>query len=380
MSFVAGAEEEIFGEDFVLEKNLRECEFDFPKDLPENQRDNFCRFQSLFKSDSEKYIQLLKDSGFFNEHNWKKNIKHIFNRFLNDGSAEYDFIWNNIRKTKKLGRNFLDIFDFSIRRLPTNIIQLNLVTLTISDTDIKSLPLELFEIKTMKKMEIKKSPIYEIQPEIGNLVKLESLQLSRLRLVKLPNEITNLKKLKDFDISFNYIEQLSPEIIYWIYSTVENFDAQVNWFDFITSCLPQADVSNLKRLNLSETKILSPINFAQFPKLISLLISDIHTPLSFNFANTTCCLLEYIQLKNDRMPQSDFEQLLSSFTFINDIEANGAVNENGASLVDSLFMGNYPKMFLKNDNERIIKSQKNKKHIKAIKQEFLKTCSQIYAK
>jgi hypothetical protein len=349
-----------------------QCLVEFPKDLPESQRDNYCRFQTIFKRDSEKFITMLKDSGFFDQNNWSKNMKNIFYRFLNDGSNEHNYLWNLIKNTAKSGKNYLDIFDFSIRRLPPIIGNLNLSTLTVSDVDLKSLPLELFEIKSLRKLEIRKAPIYEIPQEISNLVNLTVLQLARIRNIKIPDSITQLRRLKELDVSYVYLDNLSSDICKFVFSQLEKFDCQANYFDFnalIKSCTGE---SSLKWLNLNETNCNVPIELAKFPKLKSLLMSYIPQQLYFNFENTTCGLLEYLQLNKSKLLQENFNQFFTVFAFLNDVEAMGATNQMGHSVVDGIFH-NVSKFWSKKHAERIVR-MKNQSAVRKLKKQFLESC------
>lgn len=95
-------------------------------------------------------------------------------------------------------------------KIPKNIVKLpNLKTLKLSN--IKSLPKEIFSMKSLTSLIITNSSITKLPIEIGNS-NLEILKITNSNLTSLTREIGNLKKLKILDLTNNNLTSIPSEI------------------------------------------------------------------------------------------------------------------------------------------------------------------------
>jgi hypothetical protein len=82
--------------------------------------------------------------------------------------------------------------------------------LDLSNRDISEIPIEIIEVKNLKKLNLSYNQIKTIPKEIKNLKNLREVRLSRNEISILPDEISELKTLEILDISNNPIKKL-PE-------------------------------------------------------------------------------------------------------------------------------------------------------------------------
>lgn len=314
-----------------LLKNKEVCLAEFPKELSEYQKEWFCKFKSVFSQDTEVFVQMLKDAGCFDENNWKKNLKHVFYNFLHDESEEYKAAWNLIKQYHQTKKQKVAIFDFVIRRLPTNIETLTYITsLTLCDCEIKSLPTEVFRLTSLKSLTIKKCPMYEISEEIGQLSNLENLTLSRMRLTSLPQNIIKLAKLKRLDFSFNFISTFPSETSTTIAKKLISLDVQCNYINVLENC----SFPVIKYLNISETPT-SEIDVTQMPKLTTLVANDMSVPLNISLPQDGCHVLLSLQIRNSSISTQTAESILG-MKFLKRFEFVGAKDMLGNDILHSL--------------------------------------------
>ncbi|XP_047955178.1 putative disease resistance protein RGA1 [Salvia hispanica] len=124
------------------------------------------------------------------------HVRNLFDKELHELSSESDyadslilFLQRNTRLTL-IQPSFFD-------NMP------DLVFLDLSDTKIKILPSSLFELSELKVLLLRNCICLEkLQPEIGELEKMEVLDLSGTELYDLPAEISKLVNMKRMHLSF----------------------------------------------------------------------------------------------------------------------------------------------------------------------------------
>ena len=186
-----------------------------------------------------------------------------------------------ISKNKKL--HFLHLQNNKLNELPSSIGKIkNLKTFYSSNNNFSnSLPIEFYNLRKLKSLEIQGSDISTINYKINQLKKLEILKLHFNKINTLPKSISGLKNLKKLYLNYNRIENLPKDIgdlnlthlslnnnqISKLPSSITklvNLDTLYLQANRINS-LPKeiGDLKNLKELNLS-------LNFlSHFPESIS---------------------------------------------------------------------------------------------------------------
>lgn len=84
--------------------------------------------------------------------------------------------------------------------------------LDLSKSDISYLPPEIGELPALDVLGLKKNKLRTLPPEIGNLTSLRVLSLARNELTELPPEIGNLTNLRELFVSRNRLNFLPPTI------------------------------------------------------------------------------------------------------------------------------------------------------------------------
>jgi len=133
-----------------------------------------------------------------------------------------------------------------------------IVEFDLSDKKLDSFPLNLLEIKTLKKLDLSENPIGNIPEEIGELENLEELYLKECCLSELPVNISRLKNLKILDICSNDI--ILPESI----GELKNLTVLRMGRNQPLS-LPKSivELQNLKELDICQCSEASPIDFPE---------------------------------------------------------------------------------------------------------------------
>ncbi|MGL4632725.1 MAG: WG repeat-containing protein, partial [Leadbetterella sp.] len=95
-----------------------------------------------------------------------------------------------------------------ISEIPKKIFQCkNLEKLIINDYEstLSSLPIELYNLKKLKELELNFKNVKSLNPGIGKLQNLESFKLKNTQITRLPPDFVNLKNLKKVDLSTNML-------------------------------------------------------------------------------------------------------------------------------------------------------------------------------
>lgn len=356
--------------DSEILKNKEACLISFPKELSTYQKEWFCKFSSIFSKDSETFVEMLKDAGCFDENNWKKNLKHVFYNFLHDESEEYKSIWTVIKQAYKSKKTKFTIFDFVVRRIPTNIESLKYLTsLTISDTEIHGIAQEVFRLQSLEELTIRKCPVYEIPEEIAQCKQIRRLTLSRLRLQKLPDAIAQLP-LQKMDISYNFIASCPISILQACSKSLRFLDIQANYFDLFDQ---QIEFPKLKQLNVSETKT-NTVKLDALPNLKSLDCCDLRGEINIVVPDP-CHPLREIQISNCMISKENFIVLLN-MPILTRLEYNGCRDSLGTDIgvlmeQEQLWSDQH---LYKQPKGIIDRSKSKSADRKAILQNFLKSC------
>lgn len=84
--------------------------------------------------------------------------------------------------------------------------------LDLSKTKLKEVPPEVFQLTELRELNLSRNQITEIPENIYKLTNLQRLYLNNNRLTQLPQRIGTLKNLQVLDLDRNRIEALPPEI------------------------------------------------------------------------------------------------------------------------------------------------------------------------
>ena len=105
-----------------------------------------------------------------------------------------------------------DLQNNNLAELPPEIWKLNIDTLYLGFNQLKGLPAQIGECKSLRQLYLHRNQLQELPPEIGQLTNLRELDLSGNQLQELPSEIGECKKLVTLDLSGNQLQELPPQI------------------------------------------------------------------------------------------------------------------------------------------------------------------------
>lgn len=75
--------------------------------------------------------------------------------------------------------------------------------LDLSGRELKSLPTEIFDLKSLEELDLSNNKLDSLDEKIGNLTGLKFLDLSGNNLLSLPRSLLNLKVLTNLNVSYN---------------------------------------------------------------------------------------------------------------------------------------------------------------------------------
>lgn len=117
-----------------------------------------------------------------------------------------------IQKAKKEKWKNLDLSKSGITELPPEIGQLNaLRSLYLGDNKITKLPPEIREMKSLNFIDLKGNKLKNLPPEIGDMSFLQVIDLNRNNLSNLPLEIGKLHDLRVLYLNYNQLNSLPSE-------------------------------------------------------------------------------------------------------------------------------------------------------------------------
>jgi len=171
----------------------------------------------------------------------------------------------------------------------------NLEYLSLTDNQIKELPIEIKNLINLRKIYLSNNLLNVLPKEIGYLKNLEQIYLAGNRLQKIPQEIGNLKNLVSIYLENNEISQIPNEIINL--TKLEVLYLENNQICNLPTELK--GLSSLQLLNLSKNNIRKlPIEIGKLSNLKRLFIDNNSiSELPENIMNLK--QLEMIYLKNN---------------------------------------------------------------------------------
>jgi Leucine-rich repeat (LRR) protein len=226
-----------------------DCKNDLPPNLPENQKEWYCRFQKLFAEKSEDHIAFLKSCNSFDEKDWQSNFKHVVNRPIMGDCKSYFGVEQQIIENERKKNESLSLYSLILTRIPTIISSLkHLTRLSIVDMDIHIIPKEISKLSNLKHFIVSKCPIYDMPEWISDLGKLCNFTFSRCRLRKISSTLQDCQKLIVINLQFNWISKF--ENLDFPNLQRLNLEANPTSIDWGSVSMPKLAV-----LNISQTKI-----------------------------------------------------------------------------------------------------------------------------
>lgn len=121
--------------------------------------------------------------------------------------------WKGIKTDSNGKVVYISLFENGVTKFPSEFSQLCFLTELIVDrNDLAVVPDVIFELESLKFLELVITGISEIPSEIGNLKNLRILGLGYNQIKTLPEELGNLENLTYLDLSNNQIEVIPTEI------------------------------------------------------------------------------------------------------------------------------------------------------------------------
>jgi hypothetical protein len=189
----------------------------------------------------------------------------ISNRFIEKDiltSTERDLIFGELAWVIQTNSNIdyknlkmLDLESYNQKTLPPEIWNLkSLIVIDLSYNNLTSLPPEIWNLSALKRLDLRSNSLISLPPEIWNFSILERLDLSFNELTSLPPEIWNLKSLIVLDLSYSNLITLPPEI--WNCSNLETLKLSNNPnFSYLP---PEIwNLKSLKVLDLSYNNLIT---------------------------------------------------------------------------------------------------------------------------
>jgi len=133
------------------------------------------------------------------------------------------------------------------------------------------IPVEIFNFKNLKELDLGGNKIIQIDPKIGLLLNLEILKLGRNRIQLIPTSIAKLNRLKYLELGLNKINALPEEM-----KTMQSLEFLQIWGNELTivpeplSKMPQLKWLDMRAIILTETEKEDILNdFPQVKVLLS---------------------------------------------------------------------------------------------------------------
>jgi len=221
------------------------------------------------------YEFTLKPLNYHNKQKIKFNLRIAHVLFSSDNClcVEFDkvtFECNNILIRRFSKYYILDNVRF-VKTWHLNMTKYK-ITLELRDYKLISIPPIIYNLKSLKHLDLSYNKIINILPSIGKLKSLEYLNISCNRLINIPTSIGKLKLLKKLDLHGNQITELPASVC-----NLESLE-DLNVFDNKLTNLP-ASIGNLKQLR----HFVVAINqLTELPASINKLESLIDIHLDYN--------------------------------------------------------------------------------------------------
>jgi Leucine-rich repeat (LRR) protein len=164
--------------------------------------------------------------------------------------------------------------------------------------------------------------IREINPAIGNLQNLKTLNIAATRISKLPTEISKLKNLRSIFLAANSFTFFPLEITNCV--NLEHLDMSENYY--LREITPEiGKLSNLRYLNLYGVYTHTiPKEFAKLTKLDTLLLStDSLKSTSVLMSSLAALHLSYLKLTG--LPGNKIPAQIGKLIFLTELDIHGMI-------------------------------------------------------
>jgi hypothetical protein len=144
------------------------------------------------------------------------------------------------------------------------VIVLKLSKRGLSGTQLKTFPMEIIQLTTLKGLFLKDNDITTLPSEIGDLTQLIELDVGNNPFGTLPGTIGNLSNLRILDVRFCGLSGLPPE--FGNLRSLETLHMWGNEFVMLPDCI--TELGNLKEIYLKDNKLISlPNDIVKMDKL-----------------------------------------------------------------------------------------------------------------
>lgn len=258
-------------------------------EINKNSHNNwFSIFYDNFQEKSESYVDELKQSGCFNENDWKINFDIMKEKLEYDQYPWYNWIWNFIKNEFNKKTKFIKFRQLDIIFISKNILSLKHVTrMEIIQCNIEKLPNELTNLKNLKILFISNCPISNLPDNFDLLENLQQLDISNTYIDKMPKDINKLRNLIHLSFENNELEEFNFNELNLLNNKLQFLSLKGNQANIVFNKYDDTienikfTFESLKHLNLSQN-IINEIDLSLFPNLEFLFISNTISDLSLN--------------------------------------------------------------------------------------------------
>ncbi len=184
----------------------------------------------------------------------------------------YSKALKRIESCRQRSATILDLSGLGLSTIPIEIGQLvSLRRLNLFDNKITAIPSEIGSLSSLTELNLIKNQVAEVPPEIGLLSSLKELYLQSNQFTIIPPEIGKLTSLKTLSVSNNLIVTIPPEIAK--FTSLETLFLHSNRIDAIP---PEIGLlRSLRKLHLHSNQIsLIPPQIGQLTSLTTLSLQD----------------------------------------------------------------------------------------------------------
>jgi len=303
-------------------------------ELSDEQKEWFCKFKTLFGEESDQFIAMLKESGCYENKNWKKNINHVVHRWAHKECEDYNWTWKRISKEKKKKVTKTYFAELTVRRLPSNLETLTtLKKISIFHSNISYLPPEIENLKLLEYLFIIQCPLYNLPSGLGNLPQLRVLEVSQCRITDIPDSLYSSKRLEQLILDNNFLNRFYFQRL----SDINKDNGGLKKLSLMGNesleFPPIETTLNIEFLNISETKtrVFSGSNLYNLKTLVfTALPSQIKEPIMIADLPKT---IVYLNLSHLIIYESFIKLLLQEFSNLKTIVLRGTFIHNDSNSV-----------------------------------------------
>ncbi|KYR02814.1 leucine-rich repeat-containing protein (LRR) [Tieghemostelium lacteum] len=171
---------------------------------------------------------------------------------------------------------------------------LNLKTLTLSNTNLTTLPKEIGEFQKLEQLYLDQMQLVALPPTFGQLTHMQELTLSNNQLTEFPMEITNLTQLRKLNLENNQISMLPNDISQLIHLTVLNL--KQNRLESLPASIGQLhSLVELNLINNQLTQLRPTMGLLENLSLLKLDGNRLKTPPAEILAMGLKSILDYLK-------------------------------------------------------------------------------------